>query len=552
MPPHAPIPARDIDALDSPATALCGRIVTMDERLTVVDPGGIYLARGSVAAVLPAAAPAPAGFESVVPVATGGTIYPGLIELHNHLAYNALRLWPVPRKYANRDQWGRAPDYRKLISGPMKVVGMTPGLLPALIRYVECKCLVAGVTTSQGIELFSNHGARRYYRGIVRNVENTEDAALPDAIAKIADVDAADATKFRTRLGKQSCMLLHLSEGVDQAARSHFLSLELANGEWAITASLAGIHCAALRDADFAILGRLGGAMIWSPLSNLLLYGGTARVDAAKRNGVRIGIGSDWSPSGSKNLLGELKVARLVSEAMGGLFSDAEIVAQATRVAASILRWQEAIGSLEPGMRADLLVIRDTRGDPYAHLIEARETDVALVMIAGVPRFGMPALMTRLGGAGETVSIGGRSRTLNLRQAQGDPVVGALSLAAARKKLKKALSDLPTLARRLEARPAHPNALAAASAPVIWSLALDELEETGMALRPRLAGGGAAGAVGPRLSMPFAATRPLSELLAPLDLDPLTVADDPTWFDRLEQQPNLPPGMAAGLRALYA
>ena len=48
-------------------------------------------------------------------------------------------------------------------------------------------------------------------------------------------------------------------------------------------------------------------------------------------SGILIGLGSDWSPTGSKNLLGELKVARLVSQALGGLFTDREIVAMATR-----------------------------------------------------------------------------------------------------------------------------------------------------------------------------------------------------------------------------
>jgi len=57
-------------------------------------------------------------------VATGSTIYPGLIELHNHLAYNALPLWsPVPRRFEHRGQWPDHPDYRKLISGPMTVIG---------------------------------------------------------------------------------------------------------------------------------------------------------------------------------------------------------------------------------------------------------------------------------------------------------------------------------------------------------------------------------------------------------------------------------------------
>jgi len=58
--------------------------------------------------------------------------------------------------------------------------------------------------------------------------------------------------------------------------------------------------------------------MVWSPFSNLLLYGGTSDIARARNEGVLIALGPDWSPSGSKNLLGELKVARLVSEEAGG------------------------------------------------------------------------------------------------------------------------------------------------------------------------------------------------------------------------------------------
>ena len=128
----------------------------------------------------------------------------------------------------------------------MKVLGLTEAVMPSLVRYVECKCLVAGVTTSQGIELFSNAGARRYYRGIIRNVEQTDEPDLPEAVTRIADVDAKSPERFLARLKKQSCLLLHLSEGVDQTARKHFRALRLASGEWAITSALAGIHCAGL------------------------------------------------------------------------------------------------------------------------------------------------------------------------------------------------------------------------------------------------------------------------------------------------------------------
>ena len=94
--------------------------------------------------------------------------------------------------------------------------------------------------------------------------------------------------------------------------------------------------------------------MVWSPLSNLLLYGGTARVEAARAAGVKIGLGSDWSPTGSKNLLGELKVAWLYSQnVLNGLFSARDLVAMATRDAAAILKWKGWLGTIAAGARAD-------------------------------------------------------------------------------------------------------------------------------------------------------------------------------------------------------
>jgi hypothetical protein len=134
----------------------------MDDALTVKADAVIYVERGSIVAVQERAMAPPAGFDEVAPVDTGGTLFPGLIELHNHLSYNALPLWsPVPKLFQDRGQWPDHPDYRKLISGPMTVVGEyrdaqgRPSLLAPLVRYVECKCLFGGVTTlqAQGVEV---------------------------------------------------------------------------------------------------------------------------------------------------------------------------------------------------------------------------------------------------------------------------------------------------------------------------------------------------------------------------------------------------------------
>ena len=137
------------DPLTGPKWILDGRIVPMTAEGDVIEDGRVYINGGLIEAVQPATAEAPAGFERIKPINSGGTIFPGLIELHNHLSYNVLPLWRVPKEYENRDQWGRHPDYRKLISGPMNVLGRTDGLVQAVVRWVEVKALLSGTTTSR-------------------------------------------------------------------------------------------------------------------------------------------------------------------------------------------------------------------------------------------------------------------------------------------------------------------------------------------------------------------------------------------------------------------
>jgi 5-methylthioadenosine/S-adenosylhomocysteine deaminase len=548
------VPQDPIDAAAGAKIALEGRLVTMDGDFTVHDPGVLYLDAGRIVEARAAGEDPPDGFAEVPRIDAQGTIYPGLIELHNHLAYNALQLWQVPKQYTNRDDWGGAknPDYRRLISGPMKLIGPDPELMPAVVRYVECKALIGGTTTSQGIELFSNKAARRYYRGNIRNVEQTDDPALPGAGAKIGDVQAGSAESFLNTIKGRDCYILHLSEGTDDRARAHFLALQLPGNEWALHKSLAGIHAVGLHAEDFPILARFETSMVWSPLSNLLLYGETAKVKAAKKAKVKIGIGSDWAPSGSKNLLGELKVARVVSEANDGAFTDRDIVAMATRTAAEILKWDKELGSLESGKRPDLLVVDGTDGDPYEHLLKATEADVALVVVAGTPRYGKRSLVTRLGGEGlEDITVGGRKRVLNLRQKSADPAVGKITLAAARDRLEDALENLKQLAQKAEQRGMPRQRLLATSEEdeVVWGLALDELEPTGVELRPRAPLPGQSEPTGPALTE--AKAKPLSEIVGPLKLDRLTVVDDSGWLESIDQQTNLPEWLAPGLQKLY-
>ena len=528
-----------VDPLDGPTFALGGRVVTMDDHDSVVTDGVVYVRAGSIVAVQKASVAPPAGFEGVKVLETKGTIYPGLIDLHDHLSYNALQLWDVPKLYTNRDQWAQGDTYRKLVTGPMKVLAHTPEYVPAIVRYVEAKCLVAGTTTTQGLMLSSFAGIQRFYKGIVRNVEQTDEDDLPEAATHIADVEAKDRAKFLKRLESLDCLLLHLSEGTDDKARAHFLALKGPDGDWAITSSLAGIHCVALHDEDFAVMAKAGASMVWSPLSNLLLYGKTADIGAARDAGVLAALGPDWSPSGSKNLLGELKIARLVSDGL----ADAELIALATRNPAKILRWDDQLGSIEAGKRADLLVVSGSSADAHAHLFTRSEHDVELVVVNGVPRYGASTLMRKLLGdavtQAEAASVGGRSRLFFLVQATGDPIVGKVSLHEATDLLADGLHRLPELAKDVDKQKLSPDDT---------FLVLDHEEADGADLRPHLPGPD--GDLTAMLNG-FAASTPLADLLVPLTLDPLTVHDDTNFVDTLAQEQNLPKEVAVHVTELF-
>ena len=523
--------------------ALLGRIVTMDAQFSVIEHGAIYIQDSRIAAVQAANAPPPQGFEAVQPVDTGGSIYPGLIELHNHLSYNILPIWTVPKRFQDRWEWRSSDDRVRLISGPMKAiagkkVNNQQVYVPTLVRYVECKCLMSGTTTSQGMSLFAAPGIAGTYRGLVRNVEQSTTgiagATLP---AAESHVDMGDPATIAQNIRQASCVLLHIAEGIGQKARDEFLSLRQPDGTWAVTKALAAIHCVGLQPEDLAVLGQNGGAMIWSPMSNLMLYSQTADVAAAKAAHVPIALGADWSPTGSKNLLGEMKVAWLHSQQAGDLFAPRDLVAMATTTPAAILKWQDQLGSLESGKLADLLVVQSspnaaTNADPYVRLLHASESDIALVVIDGVPRFGAIDVLRKAGKAWssdvvfeqaiEPWPIGNKQFGLYLKQADAHPAVAMYSLKQAVDLLREALDKLP------DPPGFTPPALDLEVDVPELTLDLDNNEEPDSL----------------EVSAPI--------LPGPMLLDELTAAEAlDTYVGRITGQANLPGYVKDGLRALY-
>jgi 5-methylthioadenosine/S-adenosylhomocysteine deaminase len=303
----------------------------------------------------------------------------------------------------------RRRSYEGLISDPANALGALAG--KAHLKYVEAKAVIGGVTAIQG----SAKMAYPYEGWLVRNVEyetfkTGNKTVYQSALPLRTDADYANQ---RQRMEQGAAFIYHVSEGTDPRLVAEYDKLR---DEDCLRPSFCGIHCTALERPNYAEWAPRGGSVIWSPFSNLWLYRDTTDVVAARDEGLRICLGADWSPSGSKNLLGELKVAHLWNRTrLDRAFSDLQLCQMATCNPADALGWEERLGRLKQGLHGDVLVTTDRGGNPYRNLITAIECDVLFVAINGYPFYGTYNLMRAAKAAhAEPITVGRHRRRIVL------------------------------------------------------------------------------------------------------------------------------------------
>jgi len=127
-------------------------------------------------------------------------------------------------------------------------------------------------------------------------------------------------------------------------------------------------HCVHLSPAEVQTFGETGTGVAHCPTSNFRLGSGIAPVRGLLDAGAPVGLGVDGSASNdTSNMLAECRQALLahrVGKAAEDWVTAEEVLWMATRGGARCLG-RDDIGSLEPGMAADLIAI-DTRRLSYA------------------------------------------------------------------------------------------------------------------------------------------------------------------------------------------
>jgi 5-methylthioadenosine/S-adenosylhomocysteine deaminase len=380
-----------------------------------------------------------ATMQGVRIIETNGYIFPGLIDGHGHVEYNHIPLADLGKRYSNRDQWPNATKYQTLVKDPKNAV-TAAGIQCEALRHGEARALVGGTTAIQGTPQTA------CARSLVRNIEgiNFCQDRIRQNVTGISGFSRsisgkpsfAQSIKTDIALNKLDAVVVHAGEGIDEHARVEW---DLLVSQGLNVPELVMIHTTAFGAKEYREAAAAGAKVIWSPLSNLLLYGKTADVRTALSNGLLVSLGSDWAPSGSANLLGELKVADRVNKRLWfGYITDEDLVDMVTINPAITFGWERFVGSIEVGKYADLMVVAKQPGKTaYRSLIDARPQDVLLVTISGDPLYGTVEAMDSLGKFGdyEVIDACGSPRAIDATVTAPDVTRGTEAFGTVESKL---------------------------------------------------------------------------------------------------------------------
>jgi guanine deaminase len=116
-------------------------------------------------------------------------------------------------------------------------------------------------------------------------------------------------------------------------------------------------HCLHLDAADRDRMGATGAAMSFCPTSNLFLGSGLFDTDAARRHGVRVGMGTDIGGGTSFSMLRTLDEAYKVAHLLGHRLSPLKAFYFATLGGARALHLDDRIGNFTAGKDGDFVVL---------------------------------------------------------------------------------------------------------------------------------------------------------------------------------------------------
>jgi imidazolonepropionase-like amidohydrolase len=360
------------------------------------------------------------GGETVIACADA-TISPGLINTHDHITYTQDQPYnDTGERYDDRQQWRIGGNgHTKIPSAGSATADQ--------VSWGELRFLMGGATSTVGsggqAGLLRNLDKATLLEGLTSKAVKFDTFPLGDSSGtqQLTNCNYGTATTVAS-LSTVDSYEPHTSEGIDGFAHNEFLCESSDTYDTTtpgisqnfVISKTAMIHAIGLTATDYAQMAQANTALIWSPRSNITLYGDTARVSIAARLGVEIALGTDWMPSGSMNLLRELQCADSYNQTyLDHFFTDEQLWRMVTSSAASVTA-NDAIGTLAQGKVADISIFAAHGKESYRAVIDAQPQDVALVMRGGKVLYGDDTVVAGLATGCDTLDVCGTSKSVCL------------------------------------------------------------------------------------------------------------------------------------------
>lgn len=400
-------------------------VLTMDDQMKQFEPGAVAIDKDHILAV-GLQADLAQNYQAVETLdCKGRVLMPGLVNAHTHIPMTLLRgladdlrldVWllgymmPVEREFVS-------PDFVRL------------GSLLACTELIR-----SGVTCFADMYYFEEDVARASTQAGLRAVCSQTVLKFPAPDAQSFEESLAAARDFITRWKGhpliepsvaphapytcteeilRACASLaaefdvplhtHLSETaleVENSRAEHGMPvIPWVKKQNLFEAKVLAAHCVHVDEGEMFTLLHNKAGVAHNPSSNLKLASGFAPVTRMLQLGLNVGIGTDGPASNNDlDMFEEVRLASFVAKAHSGdptALPASTALSMATRLGARALHLGNLTGTLEPGKRADLILVdlsplhnsprfqRDPAGI-YAQLVYAgKASDVTDVMVNG-------------------------------------------------------------------------------------------------------------------------------------------------------------------------
>jgi len=397
-----------------------GTVVTMDAAKRVLSPGAVAIRGTDIVAVGPPAEIRKGSPNATVIDATGSVVIPGLINTHTHA--------PMVMYRGLADDIALMDWLQKYIF-PAEAKTVAPAFVRTGTRLAALEMIRSGTTTYADMYYFEEEIARVTRDAGLRGVLGQSVIQFPAPDAKTPAEALARAERFISAfkgdplitpavaphsmylLDKGDLLacrdlaikygvpvLIHVAETETEVKTSQerYQATPVGYldsiGFWApVTVAAHGVW---VTDADIAVLQRHKVGVSHNPESNMKLASGTAPVVKYLASGVPVGLGTDGAAS--NNDLDLFEAMRQAAFLHKLATRDPRAVPASTALematigGARVLGMDKQIGSLEPGKRADLVIVgmRQARQTPLydavSHLVyTTRGDDVDTVIVNG-------------------------------------------------------------------------------------------------------------------------------------------------------------------------